>query len=209
MLEDGFAVIGLSKSNTSITHHSYRHILYDVTDLKFESFLGELVAQLDSITVGIYCAGIGAKFDAENLEFETKVFQVNLMSAVTATNIIVKKMREQGYGHFIGLSSIADALTSTAAPSYAASKAGVSRYWEGLGLALASSNVKISNVRFGFVDTKMAKAPSKPMLIDSKTAAIFIRDVIRRPRIRASKPYVMSLWAHLLGLLSRIRFFGR
>ena len=108
------------------------------------------------MSVCIYCAGIGGQLELDNLAFETKVFAVNLMSAVVTTEVVLGHMIRNDAGHFIGLSSIADAMTSSRAPSYSASKAGLSRYWEGLGLALARRNVKLTNVRFGFVDTRTA-----------------------------------------------------
>jgi NAD(P)-dependent dehydrogenase (short-subunit alcohol dehydrogenase family) len=52
-----------------------------------------------------------------------------------------------------------------------ASKAGISRYWEGLALALSGKTIKLTNVRFGFVDTKMAKAKRKPFMLTAGKAA--------------------------------------
>ena len=46
----------------------------------------------------------------------------------------------------------------SAAPSYSASKAGLSSWLGGLALALRPRGVHVTNVRLGFVDTKMAKA---------------------------------------------------
>lgn len=209
LLAQGFSVIGLSKSSSSLVDDSYRHILMDVTAPNFESLLFEIASSLGRIDIGIYCAGIGEKFEINNLAFETQVVRVNFMSAVIATNVLLDKMRMQDFGHFIGLSSIADSVTSSTAPSYVASKAGISRYWESLGLAYAGQNIQISNVRFGFVDTKMAKSSFKPMMIDSVSAAKFIEKIIERPRIRASKPIFMSVIAQLLGVISRRHFFCR
>jgi hypothetical protein len=48
-------------------------------------------------------------------------------------------------------------LLSSEAPSYHASKAGSSNYLGGLASALKTKGVHVTNVRFGFVDTKMAK----------------------------------------------------
>jgi len=51
---------------------------------------------------------------------------------------------------------------SSEAPAYNASKAALSSYVEGLSLALRGTGVALTNVRLGFVDTKMAKASAKP-----------------------------------------------
>ena len=209
LLSSSYKVHGISKSPSPIVSSNYQHLLMDVTDPDFESALSRQVNTLEKIDVCIYCAGIGDIIDFNKLSYESSVFKVNLMSAVIATNVLVTKMKAYGSGHFIGLSSIADRLTSSETPSYCASKAGVSRYWESLGLALKKHNIHISNVRFGFVDTKMAKAPTKPMMIDVETAAKFIEEIIAKPRIRATKPLLMDALLSLLAFIERLRFIGR
>jgi short-subunit dehydrogenase len=114
------------------------------------------------------------------------------MAAVVTTEVVLDYMIKKGTGQFIGLSSIADSLTSAEAPSYSASKAGISRYWEGLALALPRKTIKLTNVRFGFVDTKMAKSKRKPLMLTAEKAAEFILAQRNRPRIRATKPYAMA-----------------
>ena len=157
------------------------------------------------LSLCIYCAGIGDRLDLDNLAFETKVFQVNLMAAVVTTELVLGQMIRNDAGHFIGLSSIADVLTSAEGPSYSASKAGVSRYWEGLGLALARRNVKLTNVRFGFVDTKMAKSGTKPFMMTTEQACAVILRTIAKPRLRVTRPRLMGMLAWILVLATRLR----
>lgn len=65
----------------------------------------------------------------------------------------------------IGVSSLAVELLSAEAPSYHASKAGFSNYLGGLALALKPKGVYVTNVRLGFVDTKMAKGDFNPFMM--------------------------------------------
>ena len=60
---------------------------------------------------------------------------------------------------------------TTQAPGYAASKAGLTSYLLGLRGALRPHGVRVTIVRFGFVDTKMAKSPVKPLLLSVERAA--------------------------------------
>lgn len=99
--------------------------------------------------------------------------------------------------------------TSAKDPSYSASKAGISRYWEGLGLALSGKTVKLTNIRFGFVDTKMAKAKHKPLMLTAENAAGFIVAQVNRPRIRATKPYAMAVLVWLLERYMRLSLLIR
>ncbi len=82
----------------------------------------------------------------------------------------------------IGLSSIADDGHISGAPSYSASKAGYSNYLKSLALHLRKRGIAVTNVRFGFVDTKMAQANIKPMIITVDRAVdVLMRSVRMRP----------------------------
>ena len=102
-------------------------------------------------------------------------------------------MVRAGRGHLLVLSSLADALPSPKAPSYGASKAAVSLLLRGdLPLAARRRGVTVTNVRFGFVDTKMAKARWRPGLISAEQAAkVLMRALTTRPT-RVSYPRRMA-----------------
>ncbi|MCA8962417.1 MAG: SDR family NAD(P)-dependent oxidoreductase, partial [Planctomycetes bacterium] len=68
---------------------------------------------------------------------------------------------------------------------YPASKAAMTQYLKGLHLALRHRGVAVTNVRFGFVDTKMADAPVRPLMISVDRAARVLWNAIEeRPAIR-------------------------
>lgn len=201
----GYQVIGLSRSPTSISHEKYQHFIQDVTSDDFKTNLSNIISSLPRFDLCVYCAGIGDVLRLDDLEFETKVFRVNLLCASIATEVAVTEMLRRQSGHFIGLSSILDNATSAQAPSYCASKAGISRYWSGLGLALENENVHVSNVRLGFVDTKMAKGHRKPFLMTTTEAAEFIFEIIQKPRVRATKPILMMFLFWLWSLPTRLK----
>ena len=205
LLASDIAVIGLSKSPSDFIHPLYTHYQVDVTTPRFREKLNEIFR----VDLCVYCAGIGEELDLNNLAYETKTFQVNLMGAVVATEIILKLMLDQGHGHFIGLSSVADELISDVAPGYSASKAGISKYWEGLGLAIRKShpNVHITNLRFGFVETKMAKSAMRPLMLSRNDAVEFIYDVVNSPRIRASKPKRILPLVFILRFIQEFKLF--
>jgi short-subunit dehydrogenase len=204
LLAQGYQVTGLSKSLSSIDHPSYQHFVRDVRDPEYRLLLQAILAARPELHLCVYCAGVGGLLDFANLAFETRVFEVNLMAAVVTTELVLNYMIKKGAGHFIGLSSIADSLTSAETPSYSASKAGISRYWESLGLALSGKTVKLTNIRFGFVDTKMAKAKFKPLMLSADQAAGFILAQVNRPRIRATKPYAMAVLVWLVERYMRL-----
>jgi NAD(P)-dependent dehydrogenase (short-subunit alcohol dehydrogenase family) len=125
--------------------------------------------------------------------------RVNFEAMVSCAAVVIPAMVRAREGHFVGLSSIGDGVSSDA-PAYAASKAGVSSYLAGLALALRPMGVFVTNVRFGFVDTKMAKSPVKPWMIS-------VDQAVRRARARGSHapcgPLVSAQDAALVWLLDR------
>ena len=195
MLAAGWRVLGISRSASGIDDDSYLHEVADVTGSDYRDKLTGLVATT-GVDVCVYCAGIGEPLDRAALGRELDVFDVNLVGAIATVAVVVPTMLAAGRGHFIGLSSQADTFVNADAPSYSASKAGLSAYLHGLALALRPHGVFVTNVRFGFVDTKMAKSDVKPFLISAdKAAALIMRCVKKRP-IRFTYPKRMAalLW---------------
>jgi short-subunit dehydrogenase len=70
---------------------------------------------------------------------------------------VIPQMVSRGQGYFINVSSKADELILAEVLSYLASKAGLSNYLRGRCLALKPKGINVTKVRFGFVDTKIAK----------------------------------------------------
>lgn len=189
----------------------YRHVVADVRDPAYRDRLSEACAELGAIDVCVYCAGIGVLLDLDRpdeLE-ESDVFEVNLLGLVRTVEVVLPRMLAARSGHVIGLSSLADGFLDPRAPSYGASKAGMSSYLHGLGLAVRARGVFVTNVRFGFVDTKMAKSDVRPFMITAEAAAEHVlRCMERRPR-RYSYPWAMDALLWLLSWPTRLRlWFG-
>src|SRR3569832_2041600 len=118
LLGKGYQVIGISKSASALDHPGYKHVVRDVTEPEYRALLQTILAERPGLGLCVYCAGIGSPLDFANLAFETHVFEVNLMAAVVSTELVLSSMIKNGAGNIIGLSSIADSLTSADAPSY-------------------------------------------------------------------------------------------
>jgi short-subunit dehydrogenase len=149
----------------------------------------------DEITLCVYCAGIGEQLDFENLEQEVKIFQVNLIGVIKTIEAVLPGMKKRNNGHIIVLSSIGDIIITPEAPGYYASKAGLSSYVESLALATKPYNVAVTNIRFGFVDTKMAKGDHFPFMISVDKAVDYIVYCIKKRPIRFTRPRKMAFLA--------------
>jgi short-subunit dehydrogenase len=206
LLERGYRVEGLSRSASSVQHPNYRHTVIDVTAADYVEVLERIVVEAGNVAAAVYCAGIGERTTPETLALDLHVFDVNLMGAIRTAQVVLPVMCRANEGRFIVLSSQADVIVSHEASSYAASKAALSSYFEGLGLKLRKSPVRICNVRFGFVDTKMARAGIQPFRIAvEKAAGLLLRLVEGRCPRRVTCPRRMAVVVAALALVQRLR----
>ena len=190
LLAAGWDIIGVSKSPSPISSKNYQHRVADVSDNKYPDLLAELL-QEGPLDLCIYFVGIGELLDPLDMSAEVKIFEVNLTGMVRTATAVLPGMVEEGRGHFIGVSSMADELLSAEAPSYHASKAGFSNYLGGLALALKPKGVYVTNVRFGFVDTKMAKGDVKPFMMNVEKAVDHLESCIKKKPARFTAPKIM------------------
>ena len=188
LLSQGWRVVGVSKSPSSIQNLSYTHHVMDVRRKEYIRMLQGILKTSGPPDLCVYCAGIGEILDISRMMPEISIFEVNLLGVVKTAAIVVPEMAGNGHGHFVGLSSVADDMLSPEAPSYHASKAGMSNYLEGLGLALRGKGIYVTNIRFGFVNTKMAKGDVKPFMMSVERATQHVMRCIRKRPVRYSAP---------------------
>ncbi len=202
----GWTVTGLARSSPTFEADGYRHVLADVRAPDYREILATACERMPDVCV--YAAGIGHEIDLADLAGEADVFATNLIGVAITAEVLLPRMIAAKAGHLIGISSQADRVIDRHAPSYAASKAGMSSYLEGIALACRPHGVAITNVRFGFVDTAMAKSNVKPFMITADRAARVIEKCIARRPMRRTAPLRMAalLWVFRWG--SRLRIWA-
>lgn len=206
LLNMGWNITGISRSGSAINKEPrYRHIVALVQSDEYTSILKSVLAGSGPVDLCVYCAGIGEALDLSNMEDEERIFEVNLIGMVKTASCVIPPMVDRGRGHFIGISSVADEILSAEAPSYHASKAGVTNYLEGLALAVRSSGVRVSNVRFGFVDTKMAKGDVKPFMMGVDRAVEHLVRCIRKKPARYTAPRIVIPLVKLRSWMLKLR----
>lgn len=125
-----------SRSASSLSHARYTHFIRDVASDGYRQLLREQSAE--PLQAVIYAAGIGEPLSLDDLARELRVFEVNLMADVSTAAIVLPAMLAARHGSLFVISSLADGLVSSKNPSYDASKAALSSYFEGLGNAFAN-----------------------------------------------------------------------
>jgi short-subunit dehydrogenase len=191
LLKKGWKITGISRSGSPIDNQNYEHIVTQVQDAEYSDKLKSILKTNEFFNLCIYCAGVGELLDPINMKEEVKIMEVNLLGMVKTVSQVIPLMVKRAEGHFIGLSSVADTLLSSESPAYHASKAGFSNYLEGLALALKPKGVYISNIRFGFVNTKMAKGDVKPFIMEVKQAVKHILKCIEKKPVRYTAPCIV------------------
>ena len=105
--------------------------------------------------------------------------QVNYTGPVSVGVLLGQRMREQGHGTIVAMSSVAGVRVRRSNFVYGASKAGLDGFYTQLGVALKDSGVNVLVVRPGQVRTKMsAGVKEAPLTVDAKEVGERIVDAV-------------------------------
>jgi len=131
-----------------------------------------------------------------------EIVQTNFSGAVSVSVPLAIRLREQGHGTLVLLSSVAGERVRRSNFVYGSSKAGIDGYFQGLAAALASSGVQVMIVRPGFVSTKMtAGMKAAPLSVGPDDVADAIVRGIARGRevvwVPPTMRYVMAVLRHM------------
>src|SRR5439155_8734579 len=116
-----------------------------------------------------------------NAQSPVETAQVNYTGAVSIGLPLAERMRTQGHGTIVVLSSVAGERVRKSNFVYGSSKAGLDGFAQGLGDSLHGSGVRVMVVRPGFVRTKMtAGLDEPPLTTDADAVAQAIAAGLRR-----------------------------
>ncbi len=172
----------------------------DVTNLEGNiQLFNELKTQFKHIDLIVYSSGIGDANYTLNWEQENNVIQTNVVAATQIYGLAYNFFRKQGYGHLVGISSIASIRGNRHAPCYFASKAFQANYLESLYMKGKRSKAKImvTDIQPGFVDTAMALGETFWMASVNKATTQIYSAIKKKKR----KAYITKKWALIAWVL--------
>ncbi|MDP3312888.1 SDR family NAD(P)-dependent oxidoreductase [Lutibacter sp.] len=176
---------------------------HDVTDNNATLQLFEtLKRELNTIDLIIYSAGIGDPNYELTWEKELPTLQTNVIAATFIYGLAYKLFRVQGFGHLVGISSIASIRGNRHVPAYFASKSFQASYLESLWMKGKRSKAKIyvTDIQPGFVDTAMALGKTFWMAsLDKATKQIY-----KAIEKKKKKAYITKRWAIIAFVLRRL-----
>ncbi len=139
----------------------------DARDLdRHEQLIGEAFDKLGGADIVILAVGVLGERGGlpDDTAGALEVLQVNLVGAGSLLIASARRLRAQGAGTLVVLSSVAGERARAANVVYGASKAGLDALAQGLGDALHDSGVRVLVVRPGFVHTRMTQGLAPPPL---------------------------------------------
>jgi len=133
---------------------------------------------------------------------------VNYTAAVSVGVALAGRMREQGHGAIVALSSVAGERVRRSNFVYGSTKAGMDGFYRGLGEALRPRGVLVTVVRPGFVKTTMTEGMSPaPLAVTADEVAEVVAGAIRERRelvwVPGTLRAVMSALRHVPGPIFR------
>ncbi|MGQ0823958.1 MAG: decaprenylphospho-beta-D-erythro-pentofuranosid-2-ulose 2-reductase [Actinomycetota bacterium] len=178
---------------------------FDATDFgSHESFVEKTFDRYGDFDVVLVAFGVLGDQDRAETDAAAalEIVQTNFTGAVSVAVSLAQRLRTQGHGTLVLLSSVAGERARRSNFVYGSSKAGVDAFFQGLGDSLAGSGARVMIVRPGFVHTKMTTGlAAAPLSTTSERVATAIAHGLARGRETVWVPmplrFVMSVLRHL------------
>lgn len=165
-------------------------------------------AHLGSLDIVVANAGIGHHGYIGKLPFAKvrETINTNVTGFMATVDAAMLHFREQGYGHLVGISSVAAFRGMPAGGVYGASKAAVTTYLESLRAETYSSPIVVTTLSPGFIDTPLNRgAKSRPFVIPVERGGKLLADLIERKVEHATVPrWPWSLVARLMSMVPTV-----
>jgi decaprenylphospho-beta-D-erythro-pentofuranosid-2-ulose 2-reductase len=138
----------------------------------------------------------------QNLDAALELAQVDYTAAVACGVLVAGRLRAQGHGAIVVMSSVAGLRPRRSNFVYGSAKAGLDAFYSGLRTALAKDGVRVMVVRPGFVRSRMTEGrKTAPLALKPEQVAVLIaaglragRDVVWAP---PAMRWVMLVLRHL------------
>jgi len=161
------------------------------------------IGGLDLIIANAGISGGSGGIGGEDEEQVRDIFAVNLAGVLNTVLPALPLMKARGHGQIAVMSSMAGFRGLPSAPAYAASKAAVLSYGDGLRGELRGTGIDVSVICPGFVKSRITDANDFPMpfLMSADKAARIIQRGLKRRRRRIAFPRRMRAIMWLIAVL--------
>jgi decaprenylphospho-beta-D-erythro-pentofuranosid-2-ulose 2-reductase len=179
----------------------------------FDTHAAVIDAAWEIADIDVAIVAFGLLGDAEELWQDqpkaVQIAQVNYTGAISVGVLLGQRMKTQGYGQIIAMSTVAGELVRRTNFVYGSTKAGLDGFYRLLGEALAPFGPKVLVVRPGQVRTRMsAHIKDAPLTVDPGQLATEVVDAARKGQkliwVPAPFRFVMIVLKHIPGPIFRL-----
>jgi decaprenylphospho-beta-D-erythro-pentofuranosid-2-ulose 2-reductase len=193
---------GLAGGRPEVTIEAVR---FDADDLDtHDAFVDDVFDRYGDFDLVLLAFGVlGEQSQAErDGRAAVEIARVNYLDPVGVAVPVANRLRAQGHGTIVVLSSVAGERARRSNFVYGSTKAGLDAFFQGLGDALVGTGASVMIVRPGFVHTKMTEGldPAPLATTPEAVAEAIVRGLERGSEIVWAPPmlrWVMTVLRHL------------
>lgn len=173
---------------------------HDAQDIEASKNVFEtILKQFKTIDLVIHSSGVGYENPELDWEKEYDTVKTNVVGATRIYDLVFNQFIKQKSGQLAAISSIASLRGNRGAPAYFASKAYQVNYLESLYLKtkeVKGGKINITDIRPGFIDTKMALGDGIFWMASLEKATRQIYSAInkKKRRVYISKRWNLVAW---------------
>ncbi len=183
---------------------SFPHDVHDTAGVP--DLFQRIARDLGGVDLVVYSAGILPPIGPETYDtpIDSETIAVNFVGAVAWLNAAAERFAHVGGGVIAGISSVAGDRGRRAHPSYAASKAALSAYLEGLRNRLGRHGTRVVTIKPGYVATPMIAGASLPRFLPVVTADQAAARIIRAAGRNRGEVYVPGIWRPIMWIVKAV-----
>ena len=153
--EYGYEVLAPTRNDMDLTSENSIH-----------DYIGSITAPIHAL---VNNAGVNPLATIGNINFDDarNLMATNFWAPVVLTDLIAPKMKAQGYGRIVNISSIWSGVTKSGRSMYASSKAAINAFTRTAAVEYAEYNVLVNAVAPGYVNTELTKINNTPEQIEA------------------------------------------
>jgi len=159
--------------------------------------LTTLIERMGNVELIVVNSGVGRQEKKLDWVVEREMIDVNVRGFAAMSVVAMNYFVERGSGHLVGISSVFSHVTSGLMPTYAASKAFVSSYLNGIRSRAQYSGlpITITTVEPGFIDTPMVQGRPFWMATVERAVAQMVQAILgKKNHIYITKRWRLVAW---------------